>query len=656
MSFPRFAVSPVLIAALFVWVAVLLFIPAQSWWRPFAEEPGEALAGSATGVGGKPAVVVPPKRGNQAGRGVLGRLSLTEDRDSLLVLGVEGTPGFGLEINDGQTGRRIRVARLPPVTARADHRILLDAEGLPGEIQLVVWNRGRSELIIETAEARVLRQGYLWPRRLFWLAGWGILLILVLVNRKGIPRYLASRAHTAADSAARSSSDGTLEASWRRWDAGTSLLILLLCFAVFLRSPVHQILDSKYISVVSHSLITNGSLAVPDSFVPAQRAKIGYTLRRAGDKTYHFFSSAPAVLNAPIVAGFAMAGIRPVAPEGDFLAHHELRILRFAAAIVAAGLCVTLFLIARVWLSPGPSLLLSLVFAFGTQIFSSISRPYWSHGWATLLLAGGLWLLVSPRWRDKAGTYVAISTLLCWAYFCRPSMSLSILGVTLFLLATRRSFVTPFVATGMIWAGVFLLYSWTTFGTWLPPYFLSSHLESGRLAGGLLVSSYPKGVVGTLISPGRGLFVYVPIFALILWVTVRRWKWIPDIPLAMTALGVCLAHWQLVSFFRNWWGGQSFGPRLMSDIVPWFFILAVLGVVAVEKARSVGEFRWTLPKGMAVTLIVAASLFVNTRGATSKEAQRGAGLWNWRYPSFMAGIIPRPDAAPDTEEAEPVGE
>ena len=562
---------------------------------------------------------------------------LVQGQSQLLVVRVKDEAGFGLQINDRQTKQVVEVLRVPHRASPEGHLVALDPRRLPEAIDLVMWNRSRRELEIEAVEVRNLHWGYRWVRKLAWLVGPVLLTGLLAINRQRLGWYL-SNGHSSRHDHLR-----------RRWDLATAMLVFLLCFSVFYRSPVQQILDSKFITAVSHSLINSGSLALPSNFVPNQRVDKIYTLRRVGDKVYHFFSSAPAVLNVPFVALYEMAGVSPVTPEGEFLGHNELRILRSAAAVVAAGLCVVLFLIGRVWLPPGLALGLALVFAFGTQIFSSISRPFWSHGWSTLLLAGALFFLVSPRWKDKPGSYVVISTLLCWGYFCRPPMSLAIIGVTLLIMVTRRVFLGPFVITGAIWASLFGLYSWSTFGTWLPPYFLSSHLESGRLAGGLLLSSYPKGMVGTLVSPGRGVFVYVPIFALILWVVFRRWKWIPDKALTATALGVCFAHWQLVSLFRNWWGGQSFGPRLMSDIIPWLFLLAALGMAAVRRASVAGDIRWAPLKRLGVALVVAASIFVNARGATSMEAQRGAGIWNWRYPSFMAGLIPRPDWTPEMD-------
>lgn len=623
--------SLVLIALLFVWIGCLFFIPPRVWLLPFAGSPGVLVGGSSADG---PVLVVPPAREKRARKAPLAGVELTEGQSRLVVIGVADGAGFGLQINDRQTRKVIEILRVPSRANPGEHFVVLDSRRLPAAIQLVVWNRGRSELVIEGVELRDLRPGYRWARRLAWLIGPVLLIVLLAIHRQGLARYFFD------------GGGAEVEYPQRRWDIAVVALVFLFCFSVFYRSPVQQILDSKFITAVSHSLITNGSLALPANFVPGRRVDKIYALQRVDGKIYHSFSSAPAVLNVPFVALYEVAGISPVTSEGEFLSHNELRILRFAAAAVAAALCGVFFLTARVWLPPGLSLGLTLVFAFGTQIYSSISRPYWSHSWSSLLLATALFLLVSPRWKDRSGAYVLMSTLLCWAYFCRPPMSLAILGVALLILVTRRAFLGPFLVTGGIWASLFVLYSWRTFGSWLPPYFMSSHLESGRLAGGLLLSSYPKGVLGTLVSPGRGLFVYVPIFVLILWIVIRRWKWIPDKALAVTALGVGFAHWQLFSLFRNWWGGQSFGPRLMSDLVPWFFLLAVLGVAAMRAARFAGEFRWTSLKRVGVALIVTISIFINMRGAISMEAQRGAGIWNWRYPSFLAGIIPHPHATP----------
>jgi hypothetical protein len=182
-----------------------------------------------------------------------------------------------------------------------------------------------------------------------------------------------------------------------------------------------------------------------------------------------------------------------------------------------------------------------------------------------------------------------------------------------------------YLAGGSVWIVVMIVHSKITFGTLLPPYLWSSHVESGRLAGELLLSSYPEAVLGTLLSPGRGLFVYLPFLVVVIGLILRSWNWVPDRKLAWTAIGACIAHWQLVSLFRNWWGGQSFGPRLMSDLIPWFFLLNVFAAVAAQDAVRAGALRWRRRSTVAVLLTVALAVFVNVRGAWVQEPGSGIG-------------------------------
>lgn len=609
-----------LVVVLAAWVVGLFFTSTATWLRPFASGAGEIL--------GKEIRV--PGADRRPGRAGIARIDLDDGKSRLLVIRAAAGDAFSLQIKDGVTGDVARLSRFPARDEAMDVLVPLDPRKLPRRLRLTLWNRSRSDLVIEQVTIGQLRSGYRLLRGIYLAAGPLLLILVAGANRGKWGLYLEGADVVGVE-------------QWPRWDGTVAATLFLVCFTVFRWAPVHQLLDSKFITVVSHSLIHSGSVALPENFQPARRAREIYTLKPVGEKTYHFFSSAPAVLNAPIVGVFEAFGVRPVGDDGDYWGHNERKILRFSAAMLAALLCVLLFWTARIWLPPGYALLVVLVFAFGSQIFSTISRPFWSHAWTTVLLAGALYLLVSPRLRDRGWSYVAISTLLCWAYFCRPPMSLAVIGVTLYVAFARRRVLGRFLVTGLFWAGLFAVYALQTYGTILPPYFFSSHVQSGRLAGGLLLTSYPEAMVGTLVSPGRGLLVYVPILLLVLILLVRYWRYLPDKPLAVTALGVCVAHWQLVSVFRNWWGGQSFGPRLMSDLVPWFVLLAVLALAAVRDAQKAGAFDWTRAKTGAVLLLVAASVFINTRGAISQETQRGAGIWNWRYPQFMAGLIPRPD-------------
>jgi hypothetical protein len=340
------------------------------------------------------------------------------------------------------------------------------------------------------------------------------------------------------------------------------------------------------------------------------------------------------------------------------------RILAAIAAFLAALLCAVLYHLARLFLRPLSALAATGLCAFGTQVFSSLSRPYWTHSWAVLLLTLALYLVLSPRLGRHPAAHVAAATLLSWAVACRPIYAISAAMVTALVFVRYRRGFPWLVATGAVWLGLLLFASFRMFGG-LSPYvsvdaglFESAGPGLGRIADGAL---------GTLISPARGLLLYVPLAAWVLWETARQWRRLPSRSLAKIALAAFVLHWLTISAFPVWWGGQSFGPRLLVDALPWLFLLGVLAVAA----RYEGEDRrsWSPASAAVLAVVAALSVTVNTRGAVAREtwAWRSwerpprstasffepAWAWNWRYPQFTAGLLPpdSPEAAaePDAE-------
>jgi len=615
----------ILVAILIAWLGALYYLSSQRWLLDIAAEPRiDLLAGETATLPGR-----------HRGASVL-RLTAFEPapgRRNLLVLEASAGPGFTLQLIDRDRQRPVATSRFPSRFESTRYAIPIPVDPAIRRLRLDLRGRADRDLVIDAVKLAALPRSYLWLSWSIRLLGPILVVLFLRRYRESFGRYLAAPQHDSRTLAS--------------WDSLIAFVLFACCFIAYRAAPVQQLIDSKFTTAVSHYLITDASFALPSEFAPTARRQETYILQSVGDRTFHFFSDAPSVLNIPFVAAFEHLGIASVTPDGIFIRENERRILVFIAAFLAALLCSLLFLTARLWLPPPWALGLTVVFAFGTQIFSVLSRAYWSHSWAVLLLALAILLLAAPSLGDRPWTYVASSSLLCWAYFCRPPLSLSIMALTLFILVKRRRFLPWFLLTGVVWASLFVIYSLVNFDSPLPPYFLTSHLRSGRLAGGILLTSYPWAMLGTLFSPGRGMFVYVPIYLLILLVVVRRWRWIPQKSLAVVALGVCIAHWQLVSLFRNWWGGQCFGPRLMSDILPWLFLLGTLALAALRAAQLEGKFSWRAMNSFFLALTIAISIFINARGAVARETANGAGIWNWRYPQFLAGLIARPDRPAD---------
>ena len=414
----------------------------------------------------------------------------------------------------------------------------------------------------------------------------------------------------------------------------------MLCAVPYFRAPAHQVFDWRFSTAVSHSLLHEGRLTVPPELLG--RAK--YHLQEIDGKVFHLFPVAPALLNVPLLAGYELLGGSVYDESGRFDLSAERKVLRVGAALVTAGTVALLFLVARLFVARGWALALALVLGFGTSLFSSASRPYWSHAWAVFFLSLGMYCLLGPatrrRWlRDAAG-----ATALSWAFFCRPPLALSVAALTIFVVVRSRRRLRELAVVGGGWAALFVAHSLWVFGQPLPSYFGSAHASSGRLEWGDLFTLHPEAALGTLVSPARGLFFFTPILLVALVALAWAWRGLGREQRLLAGLGlaVMVAHWHLVSSFRPWTGGASFGPRLFTDLLPWFLVLGAMVTAATLARAGAGARAARRLLAAAAVLMTLASVFVHYRGATERLATRHWGIWNWRFPPFMFGLVPYP--------------
>jgi hypothetical protein len=220
--------------------------------------------------------------------------------------------------------------------------------------------------------------------------------------------------------------------------------------------------------------------------------------------------------------------------------------------------------------------------------------------------------------------------------------------VSIYLLLYHRHLIVRYALTGVIWLAGFIVYSWHNFGQVMPNYY-----RANRLHFDVLGTALP----GNLISPARGLLIYVPVVLFIGFLLVRYWRYIPFKNLAVLSVSVCVAYLIIISGFSHWWGGASFGPRLSTDIVPWLLLLAILGVKGMlrwrEERQQVRRSRAFAGQVIAGVSLLLVSVFINGRGAISRETWRWneqpkdvrlmvKKLWDWRQPQFLAGLISPP--------------
>ncbi|HZE68543.1 MAG TPA: hypothetical protein VE135_03330 [Pyrinomonadaceae bacterium] len=440
-------------------------------------------------------------------------------------------------------------------------------------------------------------------------------------------------------------------------DSITLAGIFIVTFLVFWFSPIRQLTDSNYSMLLSESLLHHRSFVLDHYAIPRLKPtwhdntfKNGemYQLELVGPHLYYYLPLGSSLLSLPYVAWMNAFGVSTANADGTYNPEGEARIEAGLAGLLMAGLACIIFLTARLFLPIGWSALIALAAAFGTQMWSTASRALWSDTWAMFLLAAVLYFLLADSQGTQKMNPVVVATLLAWSYFVRPTNSISIAAITVYVLWYRREQGIKFLATGVCWLLAFVVYSWYHFHQLLPKYF-----QPGRLSFG----SFWPAFAGNLISPSRGLFIYVPVLLFVTYLAVTERKALVRNRLALLAVPVIFFHLIVVAGFTPWNGGFSYGPRYTTGLVPWFALLAIVTLQSFLQSRKRDYQRsLTLTVG---ALLLCISVFVNARGAISYETwmwnvwpdnvdQEPQKIWDWKQPQFLAGLMapPLPERPP----------
>jgi hypothetical protein len=434
-------------------------------------------------------------------------------------------------------------------------------------------------------------------------------------------------------------------------DALAGALIFVLTSAIFLASPVRQMADSRFSLLVSESLIHRRTFTLDHYRIPelapvqthgsASNTTL-YQIEFVNGHFYHMYPPGGPVLSVPFVALSNACGISASNPDGSYNRRGESIMQGSLAALLMGALSAVFFFTARLLLPVAWSAWLACGGALGTQIWSTASRALWTDTWGVLLLGLALHALVADAAGKQRLKPVRVATLLSWMYFARPTYSIQIAAVAVYILIYRRRLFPRFALAGAAWCAAFVVFSEFHYGQLLPTYYY--------LASQLRLDSFPTAFAGHLISPSRGLLVYVPALCYVAYLQLRFARDNSHARLSLLALGVCVGHLLLIASFSPWWSGHSYGPRYTTGLVPWFVLLGILGVRAMldwrERCARAGEARRQASIYFGAALLVL-SILINLRGATASATWRWnmypqnvdlhpERVWDWRRPQFLA--------------------
>jgi hypothetical protein len=354
-----------------------------------------------------------------------------------------------------------------------------------------------------------------------------------------------------------------------------------------------------------------------------------------------------ALLLAPFYAGARALGAEPLlvlsAPFNQLIAA-----LFCAVAVVAFWVAV------RRIADPTAAWLATIAFGLGSSVLSVLSREPWQHTFVVALQALAMVVVLRPGLPPGRSRMGLAGALVGLAVLVRATSFVYALPWWWWLRRGSRTSTWPF------WAGLApgvvatLAYNWLVFGS--PVLFGQIIIGRYRFASGAsqAVSWDPlAALAGLLASPGRGLFVYSPVLLWALAVLVVSWAaarrrvrsaarsieggasdvavFLPPALLAVAINILSAATW------KEWAGGYTYGPRYLSDTLPFWGLVVTAAAVRLRVCAS-GWRRVALALGwplLGVSVAFhAAGLLVSPYRADAYSARidpdhHPERLWRW---------------------------
>ena len=164
-----------------------------------------------------------------------------------------------------------------------------------------------------------------------------------------------------------------------------SLLVYLKNFRVY---STIDIVDTEPNQLLPISLLTDGDFYF-DEFVTVD-GQLPLGTQRLGAHVVSRYPIVPGLLNVPVYAAARALGI-PLYPNRLVL---SLITAAITTALSVGFMYLVLVEVCRRWTT---AVLCTVIYAFGTGVWSTASQGLWQHGPSLLLLNVALWLILKDR-------------------------------------------------------------------------------------------------------------------------------------------------------------------------------------------------------------------------------------------------------------------
>ncbi|HSH05503.1 MAG TPA: hypothetical protein VLL52_23505 [Anaerolineae bacterium] len=377
--------------------------------------------------------------------------------------------------------------------------------------------------------------------------------------------------------------------------------------------------DSYFNLLVSQAIIEHQTIQL-DQYADAIKPisfDNNYRIWSWNDHYYNSYPLGPSLLATPYVfimnkIGWNMADIA-----------QQIAAQNIIAALTCFAIFNIIYALCRLRLSREASLIITTISFFGSSFISILGTAYWNMNPNLLVILITLWLILRHQQQpDNKFTPYLVGLCLFISFLCRPMSAIFIALTLLYLLWYNPLFFLKTSLVAGLGLGAYLIFNQIELGLWLTPYYAPNYLYESAI----YPTPWPLPLYGLLFSPARGLFIFTPFLLLVLIGVLRYIKEIKT-PLLYFALTWISLHIAIVSRFNHWWGGSSYGPRLLTDSLPAFVLLTIF-LWPIIASKFTSKKRW---------LIVSAYIFLGLWGIILHTY---VGLFGHQTPLANGDYIP----------------
>lgn len=248
------------------------------------------------------------------------------------------------------------------------------------------------------------------------------------------------------------------------------------------------------------------------------------------------------------------------------------------------------------------SMLLLIVYAFGTINFALVSQAMWQHGTVQLFTILGLIFYMKYLYRDEKIN--AVLYLIYFGFFMtlavlsRPT-ALLVFGILAATLVLNKNFIknSYYIFLGALAPLAFFLWYNRVYYVGIENQGYSSQIFKNWLG------DFPLSFLGVWLSPSKGILIYSPvlIFSIVgLYLAVK--KKVDKRNIFLLSALIVFLHTLIISFWKHWFGGWSFGYRMSSDILPFLVLLIIPWITTPHSIVARKVFLSTLVLSIVIEL------------------------------------------------------